>query len=105
MLIIILGLSRVSPYEVSRNKGYKPRRTKAEIPKPKNIKTNARGDYYMPDIERQRGSGALIFTPTLQEQALVDTQKELNAKSEELTAKLKEADDIIAKLKKATGEI
>lgn len=59
----------------------------------------------MPDITRQRRSGALIFTPTPQEQMLVDTQKNLDIKSSKLDDKLKEADALIEKLKKASEDM
>lgn len=59
----------------------------------------------MPDISRQRKSGALIFTPTPQEQMLVDTQKDLDIKSSKLDDKLKEADALIEKLKKASEDV
>lgn len=52
----------------------------------------------MPEIERQHRSGALIFRPTLQEQLIVDTQKELEQKSKELDEKLDKVDGLIEKL-------
>lgn len=54
----------------------------------------------MPEITRQKSSGALVFKPTLQEQTLVDTQKALDQKVEALDSKLQEVDLILEKLRK-----
>lgn len=54
----------------------------------------------MPEITRQKSSGALVFKPTLQEQTLVDTQKALDQKVEALDSKLQEVDLILKKLRK-----
>lgn len=53
----------------------------------------------MPDVQRQRSSGALVFKPTIQEIAIVDTQKLLKEQTKEMQEKLQEVDRLIARLK------
>lgn len=111
LLIIYLSMG-ISSFELERRRtrggGYQPRARAEDVPLPKpyNIESiNSTRRNNMPDIERQKSSGALIFVPTIQERAMVDTQKELNAKSDELTEKLKEADELLAILREAKGKV
>lgn len=54
----------------------------------------------MPEITRQKKSGALIFTPTLQEETMVETQKALDERVKNLDKKIEEVDELLAELRK-----